>query len=46
MPKKSQGREKAISKMKAAAKEYRAYKKKNPNGSKKITTFVKDQWKK
>ena len=37
---------KAQSKMKQAAKMYRAYKKKNPDGKKKITTFVKEVWQK
>lgn len=40
------GREKAIAKMKAAGKKYKAYKKKNKNGSKKMCDFVKEEWKK
>ena len=32
-------------KIKKAQKAYRAYKKSNPNGGKKWTSFVKEQWK-
>lgn len=38
-------RAEAVNKMKQAAKLYNAYKKKNPNGSKKMCDFVKEVWK-
>lgn len=40
------GASKLATKARVAAKEYHKYKKEHPNGTKKYTTFVAEQWKK
>lgn len=42
----SPAQNKAVMKMKEAARLYREHKRKNPSSTKKISTFVKEVWKK